>query len=67
MRTSNRVVCNRIKDLRFELHLYKNQFVFGLIINNVGIKAQNDMLSLGPLSGTAELSEEKQVVIRISY
>ena len=31
----------------------------------VGIKAQNDMLGLGPLSGIAELSEEKQVVIRI--
>ena len=33
----------------------------------VRIKAQNDMLGLGPLSGTAELSEEKQVVIRISH
>ena len=33
----------------------------------VGIKAQNDMLGLGPLSGTVELSEEKQVVTRISH
>ena len=30
----------------------------------VGIKAQNDMLGLGLLFGTAELSEEKQVVIK---
>jgi len=31
----------------------------------VGIKAQNNMLGLRPLSRTAELSEEKQVVIKI--
>ena len=30
----------------------------------MGIKAQNDMLGLGPLSGNAGLSEEKQAVIR---
>ena len=35
IRTSNKVICNRIKDLRFELHLYKNQLMFELMINNI--------------------------------
>ena len=42
-------------------------FMTILAMDFVGIKAQNDMLGLRPLSGTAELSEEKQVVTRISH